>query len=173
MTLECVQPSKCSMPFSTAGISLPSSRSAGEEPRCESPGPKRAEPQADATPVMNMGGPRSSRCGRPLKAAYRPSTGEKEEAYGMQPRRMQMRSSRGTGLLRRLLSERAPNGNGIPSPHLPLWSQALWLDWRPRDPHVESSFPNRFVLPEGITACRLLSVQKAEKGTLHRVCGLH
>jgi len=61
MTLECVQPL---IVFDAIvfyrGYFADSSRSAGEEPRCGSPGPKRPEPQADATPVMNMGGPRSS-----------------------------------------------------------------------------------------------------------------
>jgi len=137
MTLECVQPLisfRCrSLPQVVR--SLPLYRPAGN-PRCESPGPKRAETSGRRDSRGDKGGPRSSRCGRPLKAAYRPSIGGKEVGYGMQPRRMQMRSSRGTGLLRRLLSKRAPHGNGVSSPHLPLWPRALWIDWRPRYAHV-------------------------------------
>jgi hypothetical protein len=173
MTLEYVQPL---IVFDATvfyrGYFARSSQSAGEDRRCGSPGPKRTEPQADANPLE---GPRSSRCGRPLKTVYRPSIGGEEEGCdGMQPRRMQMRSPRWTGLLRRLLSERAPNGNGIPSPYVPLWPRALWLDWGPRDPHVESSFPNRFAFTgRNCSLPTAFCSEVAEKETLHRVCDLH
>ena len=120
------------------------------------------KPQAGATSVTNMHGPRP------------PLHREKGRGYGMQSRRVQMRGSRGTGLLRRLLSARALNGNGVSSPHLPLRSRALWRDWGSRDPHVSRVCRTGSHLPEEIASRAHCAGQKlAEERTLHPVRGLH
>lgn len=89
-----------------------------------------------ATPIARSR-PSGGFCARKVDGVRTDAASDGRGASRVQPRRMQVRSGCGPGLLRRLLRAGAPDGNGIPSPHLPVRPRALRLGRRSRYPHVE------------------------------------